>query len=68
MPEVDWSVVAWRKSTHSNAQGECVEVATRGHVVGVRDSKDRNGPVLAFGSRAWHTFATSIRVRRFDQS
>nr|WP_285697083.1 DUF397 domain-containing protein [Actinomadura sp. NBRC 104412] len=38
---------AWRKATRSlNNGGECVELASVGGVVAVRDSKDPDGPVL----------------------
>ncbi|WP_320067083.1 DUF397 domain-containing protein [Micromonospora sp. RTGN7] len=35
------TTVKWRKSTRSNAGGDCVEVATPPQVVMVHDSKDR---------------------------
>jgi hypothetical protein len=55
---VDLTGAVWRKSTRSdNGGATCVEVATNlSGVVGVRDSKDRGGPVLAFGPAAWTGF------------
>ncbi|NJP34113.1 DUF397 domain-containing protein [Micromonospora sp. HSS6-12] len=38
----------WKKSTRSNGGGDCVEVAAPPHAVMIRDSKDRQGPVLSF--------------------
>jgi hypothetical protein len=38
---------AWRKSSYSSSQGDnCVELAGLGAGVGVRDSKDPDGPKL----------------------
>ncbi|MFI6265812.1 DUF397 domain-containing protein [Micromonospora sp. NPDC051006] len=54
----------WRKSTRSGTQGECVEVADNlTGVVGVRDSKDRGGPVLTFDPWAWRSFVEFARRR-----
>lgn len=37
----------WRKSSHSSNQGDdCVELADLGEVVGLRDSKEPDGPKL----------------------
>jgi hypothetical protein len=50
-----------RKSSYSGSNGgECVEVATAGAVL-VRDTADRNGPVLTFTADAWRAFTTAIR-------
>ncbi|TDD33989.1 DUF397 domain-containing protein [Actinomadura sp. KC06] len=39
--------VTWRKSSRSGSSGgQCVEVASMGSKVAVRDSKDPDGPVL----------------------
>jgi hypothetical protein len=56
--------VRWRKSRRSGAQGNCVEVALLGtDLVGVRDSKAPDGPVLIFtGSR----FAALVRAIKRD--
>ena len=57
----------WRKSTHSSANGSCVEVRRLPHVIEVRDTKDRNGPVLRFSSESWHAFVTSVHKGEFDR-
>lgn len=37
----------WRKSSRSAATGsDCVELADLGRAVGIRDSKNPNGPIL----------------------
>ncbi|SCL40128.1 protein of unknown function [Micromonospora pallida] len=60
----DFVGAVWRKSSRSNDQGLCVEVAdnlvgTRG-VVGVRDSKDLTGPTLAITPPAWTAFLAAL--------
>jgi hypothetical protein len=61
----DFSNAVWHKSTRSGATG-CVEVATLGGVVGVRDSKDREGPVLVFRFDEWNAFVAGVRDSEFD--
>ncbi|MDG4795813.1 DUF397 domain-containing protein [Micromonospora sp. WMMD1082] len=55
---MDLTGATWRKSTRSSGnQGDCVEVADNlARVVGVRDSKDRPGPVLTFTPATWRAF------------
>jgi hypothetical protein len=51
----------WRKSSYSGSNGgECVEVASAEAVM-VRDTADRNGPVLAFTAEAWAAFTAVIK-------
>ena len=51
----------WRKSSYSGDNGgACVEVATAEAVL-VRDTTDRNGPVLIFTANAWRAFTAAIR-------
>jgi hypothetical protein len=51
--------VAFRKSSHSMANGDCVEVAP-GAAVLVRDSKDPEGPRLEFTRSEWRKFLTTF--------
>ena len=52
--------VQWRKSSSSVA-GECVEVASYGHAVFLRDSQDRDGSMLTFSAPAWHSFVLAMK-------
>jgi hypothetical protein len=53
----------WRKSSFSGANGGgCIEVGNGPDVIVVRDTRDREGPVLAFGSQAWETFAVKVKA------
>lgn len=57
--------LTWRKSSHSEADGNCLEVAHSAKgTINVRDSKQGNGdPVLEFSPREWATFMQTIRSR-----
>ncbi|MFJ1586008.1 DUF397 domain-containing protein [Streptomyces sp. NPDC088197] len=47
----------WHKSSHSGSQGDnCVEVSACPSTVHVRDSKDKEGPQLAFSPAQWADF------------
>ncbi|MET7859157.1 DUF397 domain-containing protein [Streptomyces sp. NPDC005318] len=49
--------LSWVKSSYSgNDSGNCVEVATRPHIVHVRDSKDLTVPALTLSRTAWTAF------------
>ncbi len=44
----------WIKSRHSNAEGNCVEVAAlTGGGIAVRNSRDPDGPALVYTRRRW---------------
>jgi len=54
--------LAWRKSTHSSSQGdECVELAGLAGAVGIRDSKDPDGPKLAVSRDAFRALMADLR-------
>jgi hypothetical protein len=60
--------LTWRKSSYSNgAGGMCVEVAPLGEGIVVRDSKNPNGPVLAFSAAEWDAFLSGARDGEFDR-
>ncbi|WP_326767429.1 DUF397 domain-containing protein [Streptomyces sp. NBC_01591] len=52
----------WFKSSYSNQQSACVEVAvTRSGMVPVRDSKNL-GPVVTFSDRSWDAFVADVKA------
>ncbi|HZD37102.1 MAG TPA: DUF397 domain-containing protein [Actinomycetes bacterium] len=57
---VDLEHAIWRKSSYSGSNG-CVEVAFVDGNVAVRDSKNRQGPVLVFTPVEWDAFVTGVR-------
>jgi hypothetical protein len=57
---------AWRKSSASSSNANCVEVRGQGDAVDVRDSKDPDGPVLSFGPGEWATFVAEVKLGEFD--
>ncbi|MFJ9845632.1 DUF397 domain-containing protein [Kitasatospora sp. NPDC101155] len=62
----DVAGIAWRKSTYSAQEGQCVEVADGfpGQMP-VRDSKDPEGPALVFPAEAWQSFVSAVRAGEF---
>jgi uncharacterized protein DUF397 len=62
-PDFNPSRAVWRTSSYTNNGGACVEVAdNQPDIIAVRDSKDRNGPVLLLTSSQWREFITKLRA------
>jgi Domain of unknown function (DUF397) len=59
------SKAIWHKSTYSGLNG-CVEIAVLDGQIGVRDSKDRNGPILRFTHTEWDSFLNGVKDGQFD--
>jgi Domain of unknown function (DUF397) len=59
---MDMSSAKWRKSSYSgNSGGDCVEVASSGQGIAVRDSKAPERPALAFTPGSWQEFTRRIK-------
>lgn len=67
---MDLSRADWRKASYSSTNGgNCVEVAGNlPGIVAVRDSKDPDGPVLAFSPAEWLAFAADVQAGEHDLS
>jgi hypothetical protein len=58
----------WTKSSYSGGNGACVEVKSPTlRAVAVRDSKDPDGPSLAFSPEAWTSFVAEVSHGAFDR-
>jgi len=57
----------WHKSSFSSLEGNCVEVLhdRQGMLVLVRDSKDRDGPILVFTGDEWVAFVNGVKDGEF---
>jgi Domain of unknown function (DUF397) len=52
---------AWRKSSYSGSQADCVEVGSTAGLVKVRDTSDRQGPALIVSTDAWRRFTIGVK-------
>jgi hypothetical protein len=67
MSNSDVPGIRWRKSSRSAQHGgECIEIADAASAIIVRDSKDPNGPQLAFAPAAWRMFTNNLKAGRLD--
>lgn len=63
---INTSRAAWRKSSRSQANGACFEVATIDDGIAVRDSKNPGGAILVFAYAGWSAFVEGVRDGEFD--
>jgi hypothetical protein len=52
---------AWRKSTYSGSEANCVEVGRAAGLLKVRDAKDRQGPALVVSADVWRRFTVGLK-------
>jgi Domain of unknown function (DUF397) len=59
----------WFKSSRSNGQNACVEVAfLDGGDVALRDTKDQGrGPIMVFTAAEWDAFVGGVQDGEFDR-
>ncbi len=57
------AALSWRKARRSGGQN-CIEVASAGDMVAIRDSKNLTGPILLCTGAAWLGFIAGIKSGR----
>jgi hypothetical protein len=65
MSGTDLAGALWRKSSYSNGQANCVEVAALGEEcpgAAVRDSKASAATSLTFSMEAWRRFTEAVET------
>ncbi|GII81972.1 hypothetical protein Sru01_69540 [Sphaerisporangium rufum] len=66
MSKHELTTASWRKSTRSQQNGACVEIAQARSVVAIRDSKSPDGPVLIHGLDDWRAFVHGLKTGTLD--
>lgn len=66
LSNLEISDLQWRKASRSINNGACVEVAPVSRQILIRDSTDRNGPVMRCSRRSWCTLVGDLKMGRFD--
>jgi hypothetical protein len=68
MPASNLQEAHWRKGQRSSATGNCVQTAKLpSGGVGIRNSRQPDGPVLLFGDAEIRAFLEAIKNGEFDE-
>jgi Domain of unknown function (DUF397) len=67
MSNLDQYNVTWRKSSHSQGNGACVEISFVPGATGIRDSKDPDGGHLSVDQRPFASFLRRVKTGRLDR-
>ncbi|GAA0597197.1 DUF397 domain-containing protein [Actinomadura livida] len=62
----DFAAAKWRKSSRSNSEQECVEIAEASSAIGIRDSKNPNGGHLALKRAVFAGLLNRMKAGDFD--
>ncbi|WP_329148304.1 DUF397 domain-containing protein [Streptomyces sp. NBC_01456] len=68
MKTVDLQNAQWFKSSYSNGNGNCIDVAHLGDKVAMRDSKQHGtGPILTSTAEGWRSFIAGVVNGEFGE-
>ncbi len=59
--EAELGLLDWRKARRSIGNGDCVEVASAGREVFVRDSKNPGVVMIGYPAATWRSFLSSTK-------
>jgi hypothetical protein len=62
MQDMQVNESGWFKSSYSGQNGDCVEIRLRtDDGIDLRDTKNRQGPVVIVGALGWSAFTAAVR-------
>ena len=67
-PHEQFRDAAWHKSSYSQGATQCVEIATSGTNVAIRDSKNPAGPILVLTAEHMRTFIDQIKTHQLGHA